>query len=350
MYDEIKKEFEDLEQQLVNPEIINDNKKLTEISKKHANLKDAIENILELEKIDSNIKENKEVLETEEDEELKEMAKMELPDLEKKFKDLHKEIEDELHPADPNDKKDIIVEIRAGTGGDESALFAADLFRMYSRFAENNGWKLEMLDSNQNELGGFKEVVFGVKGKNVFGNLKFEGGTHRVQRVPETEKQGRVHTSAATVAVMPEAEEIDIEIKQNDLRIDTYAASGPGGQCVNTTNSAVRITHIPTNTVVQCQDQKSQHQNKDKAMNILRSRIVAKLEAEKMAKEADTRKKQIGSGDRSEKIRTYNYPQDRITDHRVKKSWSNMNLILEGGLAPVIEELKEAEKELRSQE
>jgi peptide chain release factor 1 len=302
-----------------------------------------------LEKIADNIRQNKDVLENENDEELKEMAQAELPELEKRFTTLENEIESELHPADPNDKKDAIVEIRAGTGGDESALFAADLFRMYARYAEKKGWKTEIYDSSQIGIGGFKEIIFGVSGKNVYGSLKYEGGTHRVQRVPETEKAGRVHTSAATVAVMPEAEDIDIQINLNDLRIDTYAASGPGGQKVNTTNSAVRIIHLPTNTMVQCQDQKSQHQNREKAMQILRSRVLAKLEDEKLSKEAADRKQQIGSGDRSEKIRTYNYPQDRITDHRIKKNWSNMNTILEGDLDMIISALKEAEKEKRNQ-
>ncbi len=348
MYEDIKQQFNDLEAQLMDPAIAADPAKLASLGKKHANLKELLAKILELENNEKVIVQSRDLAAQEKDPEMKEMAQAEMAGAEMQVAKLKSEIDEELHPADPNDKKDVIIEIRAGAGGDESALFAGELFRMYSRFAERQGWKVEVFESSRNELGGFKEIVFGVKGKDVFGNLKFEGGTHRVQRVPETEKQGRVHTSTATVAVVPEVEDVDLVIDPKDLRIDTYCSSGPGGQKVNKTSSAIRITHLPTNVVVQCQDEKSQHQNKDKAMMILRSRLAAKMEEEKRSREDAARKKQIGTGDRSEKIRTYNFPQDRITDHRIKQNWSNITSTMENNLEDIIAALKQAEKALKN--
>jgi peptide chain release factor 1 len=347
MYEEILKVFKNLGDELSNPEIMNNTEKLKKISKEHSGLKEVVEKINKLERLENYISENKEMIEKEEEDELKKIAAAELINLENDAQKLRTEIEDELHPADPNDKKNVIMEIRAGTGGDESALFCAQLFRMYSRFAERMGWKVNILTSNRIGIGGFKEIIFSIEGKSVYGFLKYEAGTHRVQRVPETEKSGRIHTSAVTAAVLPEAEEVEFEIRAQDLRIDTYAASGPGGQCVNTTNSAVRITHLPTGVAVQCQDQKDQHQNKAKAMQILRSRLVQKFEDEKNAKESAKRKQQIGSGDRSEKIRTYNFPQDRVTDHRIKLNVHSISNVMDGDILGIIDELIKAEKSLQ---
>ena len=285
------------------------------------------------------VADDKEMLQTEEDKELLEMLKLDLAEAEAEILKSEENIKLLLIPKDPNDDKNVIMEIRGGTGGEEAALFAGTLMRMYSMYADNQGWKLEILSSNQTELGGYKEISFLIEGKGAYSKLKYESGVHRVQRVPETESGGRIHTSAVTVAVLPEVEEVEFEINRNDLKIDVFRAGGPGGQCVNTTDSAVRITHIPTGIVVSCQDEKSQLQNKDKAMKILRSRIYEAMEAERNREIADTRKSQVGSGDRSERIRTYNFPQSRVTDHRINLTIYKLEQFLNGEMDEVIDAL-----------
>ena len=340
---EIEKRFLDVEGELSKPEVVNDMKKYTSLNKEYKSLGKIVSKYSELKKIVSGIDDAKLVLNKEKDEEFREMAKVELDELSDKKNQIEEEIKILLIPKDPDDEKSVILEIRAGTGGDEAAIFAGDLLRMYQLYSEKNNWSFNLISSNEGTSGGFKEIVSSVEGEDVYGKLKFEAGTHRVQRVPETETQGRVHTSAATVAVLPEAEDVELEINTADIRKDTFRASGAGGQHVNKTESAVRLTHEPTGVVVECQDGRSQHANYDKAMKVLRSKLY-ELEIKKQNEEiAGQRKSMVGSGDRSDKIRTYNYPQARVTDHRINYTVYNLTEIVSGDLFSFTEKLRIAE-------
>lgn len=336
----IVKRFEALNQSLSDPKIIANQKEFQKLSKERSDLVELVAAYTQYQEIQKNLKQNKELIEKEKDAELRDLAKEELPALEKQSAELAEKLKILLLPKDPNDARNVYLEIRAGTGGDEAALFAADLFRMYSKYAESIGWKLEVVDSNATGLKGFKEIIAQVKGDKVYSLLKFESGIHRVQRVPETEQQGRIHTSAVTVAVLPEPDEVDVQINEDDLRIDTFSAGGPGGQHVNKTASAVRITHIPTGLVVSCRDERSQHKNKARAMKLLKVKLFDKMLQEQQNALAKTRKTMVGSGDRSEKIRTYNFPQNRLTDHRIGLTLYQLDRVIDGHLEEVITPLR----------
>lgn len=340
----IKDKYLRINEELSDPEIMSDQKKLISLSKERSELEEIVNTYSEYEEVLNNIKGNEEIIDIGDDPELVELAEMELDELENQKEALEEKIKIILIPKDPNDDKNTIIEIRAGTGGDEAGLFANDLYRMYTRYAEIRGWKKELIDMNESGLGGLKEVVFSFAGDSVYGDLKFESGVHRVQRVPATEGSGRVHTSAASVVVMPEAEDVELDINTNDLRIDVYRSGGAGGQNVNKVETAIRITHIPTGLVVQCQDERSQLKNRQKAMKVLKARLYD-LELQKHTDEiAQQRKSMVKSGDRSDKIRTYNYPQNRITDHRIGLTLYSLNSVMEGNLDELIEKMKIADR------
>jgi peptide chain release factor 1 len=337
--DQLEARYEEMNRALASPEIVNDSAKYQKTAKAHSEIAPVVDKYREYKDLTRGIAESKAVLADEKDPDMRAYAQEELTQLEARVAQVEADLKVLLLPKDPNDEKDIILEIRAGTGGDEATLFADEMFRMYSRYAETQGWKVEVLSTSESSVGGLKEVIAIIEGKRVFSQLKYESGVHRVQRVPATEQQGRVHTSAVTVAVLPEAEDVDIKIEAKDLRIDTFCSSGPGGQSVNTTYSAVRITHIPTNTVVSCQDEKSQIKNREKGMRVLRSRlyeIEMQKQQEALAKE---RKAMVGSGDRSEKIRTYNFPQNRVTDHRIGLTIHQLTEVMDGKLQPIVDAL-----------
>ncbi|KMY69203.1 peptide chain release factor 1 [Desulfocarbo indianensis] len=323
------------EERLADPQVLANNEVYQKVAKEHSDLSRLVDAFNEYNELERQLEDNRELM-RDEDPELAEMAAAEVAAAEERLPELEKEIDFLLLPKDPNDEKNVILEVRAGTGGEEAALFAADLFRMYNRLAERQSWQVEMMSAHESATGGFKEVIALIKGNGAYSWLKYESGVHRVQRVPETESQGRVHTSAATVAVLPEAEEAELDIKSDDLRIDVFRSSGPGGQHVNKTESAVRITHLPTGLVVSCQDEKSQHKNKAKAMKVLSARLKDRLDRERHAEEAQARKSQVGSGDRSERIRTYNFPQGRVSDHRIGLTLYKLENIMDGDLDELV--------------
>ncbi len=334
----IQKRFYELERELSTPDIVKDQKRFRKIAKEHADLGEIVRVYERFLKVEKQLDENRQMM-NDPDPEIRELAKAENEALAKEAEELKERLKVLLLPKDPNDEKNILLEIRAGTGGEEAALFVADLFRMYSRYAEKKGWKVEILSSHDTGMGGFKEIIALITGDKVYSRLKYESGTHRVQRVPETETQGRIHTSAVTVAVLPEADDVDVDINPSDLRIDVYRASGAGGQHVNKTESAVRITHIPTGLVVQCQDERSQHKNKAKAMKVLAARLLELKQKEQQEQQSEERRTMVGSGDRSERIRTYNFPQGRITDHRIGLTLYRLEDVLQGDLDEIIEPL-----------
>jgi peptide chain release factor 1 len=336
--EEVADRFREVEGLLSDPAVINDQSRYRALTREHAELIDVVNSYQRYCQIREEISGSRELLK-DSDPEVREMAGAEVDELETEQQELEAQLKLMLLPKDPNDDRNVILEVRAGTGGDEAALFAGDLFRMYTRYAENQGWKVELLSSAESEMGGFKEVIAMITGKGAYSRFKYESGTHRVQRVPETEAQGRIHTSACTVAVLPEAEDVEIDIDPSDLRVDVYRASGAGGQHVNKTESAVRITHVPTGVVVSCQDEKSQHKNKARAMKVLQSRLLDAMQAEQQAQMAADRKSQVGSGDRSERIRTYNFPQGRCSDHRVGLTLYKLEAILQGDLDEIIDTL-----------
>ncbi|MBQ3022375.1 MAG: peptide chain release factor 1 [Clostridia bacterium] len=335
----IEERYEELSQKISDPEIIADQNRWRKLCKENSDITPIVERYREYKAANTAISEAKEMLEEGADREFEEMLLSEIEENKEKIEKIEEELKILLLPKDPNDEKNVIVEIRGGTGGEEAALFAGSLFRMYSMYAENRNWKIDIMNSNPTELGGYKEITFTVEGAGAYSRLKYESGVHRVQRVPETESGGRIHTSAATVAVLPEVEEVELEINPNDLRIDVFRAGGPGGQCVNTTDSAVRVTHIPTGLVVSCQDEKSQHKNKDKALKVLRSRLYEFMESQRNDAISKERKSQVGSGDRSERIRTYNFPQGRVSDHRINLTLYKIESIMDGDMDEIIDAL-----------